>query len=119
MDLRAARWAIVLVCGCYSGRDAAGDGEGDSADDADDDATADDDGVVPAPDDVVPVGGMRRLTRAEYDATVRDLVNFLVYVGEPAAAGRKAMGIWVLFVLLIVLLPLTYWLKKEFWKDVK
>jgi ubiquinol-cytochrome c reductase cytochrome c1 subunit len=55
----------------------------------------------------------------EYDTTVRDLVNFLVYVGEPAAAGRKAIGIWVLLVLLVVLLPLTYWLKKEFWKDVK
>jgi ubiquinol-cytochrome c reductase cytochrome c1 subunit len=56
---------------------------------------------------------------AQYDATVRDLVNFLVYVGEPAAAGRKTIGIWVLLVLLVVLAPLTYWLKKEFWKDVK
>jgi ubiquinol-cytochrome c reductase cytochrome c1 subunit len=55
----------------------------------------------------------------EYDTTVRDLVNFLVYVSEPAAAERKAIGIWVLFVLVLVLLPLTYWLKKEFWKDVK
>jgi ubiquinol-cytochrome c reductase cytochrome c1 subunit len=59
------------------------------------------------------------LSATEYDATVRDLVNFLVYVGEPAAAGRKAIGIWVLLVLLVVLAPLTYWLKKEFWKDVK
>ena len=56
---------------------------------------------------------------AQYDATVRDLVNFLVYVGEPAATDRKVIGIAVLFVLLIVLFPLTYWLKKEFWKDVK
>jgi ubiquinol-cytochrome c reductase cytochrome c1 subunit len=55
----------------------------------------------------------------EYDATVRDLVNFLVYAGEPAAASRKSIGIVVLFVLLGVLLPLTYWLKKEYWKDVK
>ena len=55
----------------------------------------------------------------EYDAAVRDLVNFLVYVGEPAATSRKGIGIVVLFVLLGVLLPLTYWLKKEFWKDVK
>ena len=56
---------------------------------------------------------------SQYDATVRDLVNFLVYVGEPAASDRKVIGIAVLFVLLIVLFPLTYWLKKEFWKDVK
>jgi ubiquinol-cytochrome c reductase cytochrome c1 subunit len=55
----------------------------------------------------------------EYDATVRDLVNFLVYAGEPAATSRKTIGIVVLFALLGVLLPLTYWLKKEFWKDVK
>jgi ubiquinol-cytochrome c reductase cytochrome c1 subunit len=59
------------------------------------------------------------LSATEYDRTVRDLVNFLVYVGEPAAADRKAIGIVVLFVLLLVLLPLAYWLKKEFWKDVK
>lgn len=59
------------------------------------------------------------LTPAEYDRVVRDLVNFLVYVGEPAAVSRKAIGIVVLFVLLGVLLPLTYWLKTEYWKDVK
>jgi ubiquinol-cytochrome c reductase cytochrome c1 subunit len=58
-------------------------------------------------------------TSTEYDQTVRDLVNFLVYAGEPAALSRKSIGIVVLFVLLGVLLPLTYWLKKEFWKDVK
>jgi ubiquinol-cytochrome c reductase cytochrome c1 subunit len=60
-----------------------------------------------------------QLSPVEYDRTVRDLVNFLVYVGEPAAERRKAIGIVVLFVLLGVLFPLTYWLKKEFWKDVK
>ena len=59
------------------------------------------------------------LSPTEYDRTVRDLVNFLVYVGEPAAERRKAIGIVVLFVLLGVLFPLTYWLKKEFWKDVR
>jgi ubiquinol-cytochrome c reductase cytochrome c1 subunit len=54
----------------------------------------------------------------EYDTTVRDLVNFLVYVGEPAATRRRAIGIIVLFVLGVLFL-LTYLLKKEFWKDVK
>jgi ubiquinol-cytochrome c reductase cytochrome c1 subunit len=58
-------------------------------------------------------------SQVEYDMAVRDLVNFLVYVGEPAASNRKAIGIAVLFVLLGVLFPLTYWLKKEYWKDVK
>jgi ubiquinol-cytochrome c reductase cytochrome c1 subunit len=55
---------------------------------------------------------------AQYDATVRDLVNFLVYVGEPAATDRKAIGIVVLFVL-GVLFIFAYLLKQEFWKDVK
>ena len=54
----------------------------------------------------------------EYDATVRDLVNFLVYVGEPHAASRRAIGVAVLFVL-GVLFIFAYLLKKEYWKDVK
>jgi len=53
----------------------------------------------------------------EYDATVRDLVNFLVYVGEPAANERKSIGIIVLFVLGLLFI-FAYLLKKEFWKDV-
>jgi len=53
----------------------------------------------------------------EYDTTVRDLVNFLVYVGEPHAASRKAIGVITLFVL-GVLFVLAYLLKKEYWKDV-
>jgi ubiquinol-cytochrome c reductase cytochrome c1 subunit len=58
------------------------------------------------------------LNQVEYDIAVRDLVNFLVYVGEPAAARRTAMGIIVLFAL-GVLFIFAYLLKKEFWKDVK
>lgn len=53
----------------------------------------------------------------EFDASVRDLVNFLVYVGEPSAQKRKRIGIVVLFVL-GVLFVFAYLLKKEFWKDV-
>jgi len=55
---------------------------------------------------------------AAYDATARDLVNFLVYVGEPSALDRRAYGIIVLFVLGILFI-LTWLLKKEYWKDVK
>ena len=58
------------------------------------------------------------MSPTEYDATVRDLVNFLVYVGEPAAANRKTIGIVVLFVLGVVFI-FAYLLKKEYWKDVK
>jgi ubiquinol-cytochrome c reductase cytochrome c1 subunit len=57
------------------------------------------------------------LSQVEYDMAVRDLVNFLAYVGEPAAAERKAIGIVVMFILGILFI-LTYLLKKEYWKDV-
>ena len=58
------------------------------------------------------------LTPAEYDATVRDLVNYLVYVGEPNGGHRRSIGIVVLFAL-GVLFIFAYLLKKEYWKDVK
>lgn len=54
----------------------------------------------------------------QYDTTVRDLVNFLVYVGEPSAQSRKSIGIVVLFVL-GVLFILAYAMKKAFWKDIR
>jgi ubiquinol-cytochrome c reductase cytochrome c1 subunit len=54
----------------------------------------------------------------QYDTTVRDLVNFLVYIGEPAANDRKRLGIVVLFALGILFI-FAYALKKEYWKDVK
>ena len=57
-------------------------------------------------------------TPAEYDATVRDLVNFLVHVGEPHGIDRKPYGVIVLFVLAIVFV-FAYLLKLEYWKDVK
>jgi len=55
--------------------------------------------------------------QVQYDTTVRDLVNYLVYMGEPAATERKRIGIVVLFAL-GVLFIFAYLLKKEFWKDV-
>jgi ubiquinol-cytochrome c reductase cytochrome c1 subunit len=57
------------------------------------------------------------LTPVQFDETVRDLVNFLVYMGEPAATSRKQIGILVLLFLL-AMWPLTYLLKREYWKDV-
>jgi len=57
-------------------------------------------------------------SEAEFDKDVRDITNFLDYVGEPAKLIRTSLGIWVLL-FLGVLLILTYLLKKEYWKDVK
>ena len=55
---------------------------------------------------------------AEFNQDVRDITNFLDYVGEPAKLIRTSLGVWVLL-FLGVLFVLTYLLKKEYWKDVK
>ncbi len=57
-------------------------------------------------------------SEAEFDNNVRDITNFLDYVGEPAKLIRLRLGKWVLL-FLGVLFVLTYLLKKEYWKDVK
>jgi ubiquinol-cytochrome c reductase cytochrome c1 subunit len=58
-----------------------------------------------------------RLTPAQYDAFVRDTVNFLDYVGEPTQAARRDLGVWVML-FLIVFTWLAYLVKQEYWKDV-
>jgi ubiquinol-cytochrome c reductase cytochrome c1 subunit len=58
-----------------------------------------------------------RLTTAEYEAFVRDTVNFLAYVGEPTQSARRSLGVWVVLFLL-VFTWLAWLLKKEYWKDV-
>lgn len=57
------------------------------------------------------------LTPAEYDAAVGDLVNFLVYMGEPVQLKRQELGVKVL-IFLAFFFVLAYLLKKEYWKDV-
>ena len=54
---------------------------------------------------------------AEYDRTVRDLVNFLAYMGEPIKQERQRLGIKVLLYLLVFFV-IAYLLKKEYWKDI-
>lgn len=53
----------------------------------------------------------------EYDNAVLDLVNFLVYAGEPNKLEREGLGFWVIG-FLIILFILTYLLKKEYWRDI-
>lgn len=58
-----------------------------------------------------------QLSPQEFDKMVNDLVNFLVYVGEPVQLERQQMGKYVLFFILMFIV-LGYLLKKEYWKDV-
>jgi ubiquinol-cytochrome c reductase cytochrome c1 subunit len=58
-----------------------------------------------------------RLSEAEYDVFVKDLVNFLDYASEPVRVKREQLGIWVILFLL-VFTGFAWALKKEIWKDV-
>ncbi len=56
-------------------------------------------------------------TPKEFDRTIRDLVNFLDYMGEPAKYERRQLGTKVI-IFLLVFLVLAVLLKKEYWKDI-
>lgn len=56
-------------------------------------------------------------TPAEFDRTIRDLVNFLAYMGEPIKLERQSLGIKVMLFLFVFFI-FAYLLKKEYWKDI-
>ncbi len=58
-----------------------------------------------------------KLSPVEYDRMVADLVNYMVFMAEPARSSRTTIGMFVLFALSL-LFVLAYALKKEYWKDV-
>ena len=57
------------------------------------------------------------MSAEEYDKFVGDLVNFMVYMGEPMQVERKSLGTKVI-VFLLIFAVIAYLLKKEYWKDV-
>jgi ubiquinol-cytochrome c reductase cytochrome c1 subunit len=57
------------------------------------------------------------LSEQDYDQVVRDLVTFLVYMGEPVQVERQSLGVKVIIFLLIFTV-VAYFLKKEYWRDV-
>ncbi len=59
-----------------------------------------------------------KLSPEEYDDFVRDTVNFLDYIGEPMQLERRSLGMGVITFLLIFF-GLAYFLKREYWKDIK
>ncbi len=58
-----------------------------------------------------------KLSPAEYDQMVADLVGYLKHMGEPMAEFRKRLGVIVLIGLAIIFV-FAYALKREFWKDI-
>lgn len=79
----------------------------------DDDGHEDHGGGTPRFDLEIP----GTLSPEAYRQATRDLVAFLVYVGEPAKLVRYRIGFWVI-AFLLVLLVATYMMKREYWKDV-
>jgi ubiquinol-cytochrome c reductase cytochrome c1 subunit len=57
------------------------------------------------------------LSEGEFEIFVNDLVNFLVYVGEPVQLERQRLGKYVIFFILMFIV-LAYLLKKEYWRDI-
>jgi ubiquinol-cytochrome c reductase cytochrome c1 subunit len=58
------------------------------------------------------------LSPEDFDAVARDIANFLDYVGEPIRLERQSLGIRVIGFLMVLLL-ISYMLKREIWKDVE
>lgn len=58
------------------------------------------------------------MTPQQFDETIADLVNFFNYAAHPYEARQHWIGWWVLG-FLVILFILTFYLKKEYWKDVK
>ena len=67
--------------------------------------------------DRLTVTGPGEMDPGGYRGAMRDLVNFLVYVGEPSRIERQALGFWVILFLVVLALILRA-LYKEYWKDV-
>ena len=57
------------------------------------------------------------MSKQDYDRAMRDLVNFMVYLAEPAKLVRYRIGVYVLIFLAVFAL-FAYLLKKEYWKDI-
>lgn len=57
------------------------------------------------------------MTAEEYDEFARDLANFLEYTAEPNKLEREAMGYKVIGFLIIFFI-FSYFLKKEYWRDI-
>jgi ubiquinol-cytochrome c reductase cytochrome c1 subunit len=59
-----------------------------------------------------------KMSAAEYDAAVGDLVNYLQWMSEPAQNTRVRIGVWVMLFLLIFMV-IAWRLNATYWKDIR
>ena len=62
------------------------------------------------------VGG--KMTQAQFDGQIADLVAYLTYIADPSAQTRNRLGTGVLLFLALFAV-LAWWLNREYWKDIK
>jgi ubiquinol-cytochrome c reductase cytochrome c1 subunit len=62
------------------------------------------------------VGG--KLTQAQFDEQIADLVAYMTYMADPSAKTRVQLGVWVLL-FLTIFTCLAWWLNREYWKDIR
>lgn len=58
------------------------------------------------------------MSEEEYDVMITDLTNFMAYLADPIKQTRHKVGMWVMLFLFGMAI-LTWFLKQEYWKDIK
>ena len=58
------------------------------------------------------------LNKKTFYNQMRDLTNYMDYLAEPAKIQRVTMG-WKVLLFIFLLIIVTYFIKREYWKDVK
>jgi len=59
-----------------------------------------------------------KMSQAEFDGQIADLVAYLTYMADPSARSRFRLGVGVLIFLLFFSV-FAWWLNREYWKDIK
>ncbi|MGB1541662.1 MAG: cytochrome c1 [Cycloclasticus sp.] len=75
------------------------------------------DGTVKKVIDRLEISEPGRMNEKEFDKVMNDLVNFMVYMGEPAKLERQRLG-WKVLMFILFMFGIFYFLKKEYWKDI-
>lgn len=71
-----------------------------------------------ADDGTLTLARAGRMSPAEYDTFVLDLVNFMDYMADPSQPARHRTG-YIILAVLLALLIFTYFLYQEYWRDIK
>jgi ubiquinol-cytochrome c reductase cytochrome c1 subunit len=59
-----------------------------------------------------------KLTSAQYDSEVADLVNYMQWMSDPTQGTRVRVGVWVMLYLLVFFV-IAWRLNAVYWKDIR